>query len=501
MKYLFFLLFLYTGIQKLTAQDKIEAQLYSTSLKDSVKYTLYFPEDWEGWDDASKHPVLYAINYGVITGDYLQAQVSYFRKRRLTMPNSLIVVIDASMKRMGYSYETGNLSAEGLHFVDFLKKELIPSIEKTHNTSTFRTYIGHSFSASFGNYLFLNEPELFKGYIMLAAEKIAEEKPPFHLSNYAKDYYNHQPTFYYAAVGQFDLQRRRNYAKEIQKETGSLDTSKFFFRYDSLSLADHGNILTLAIQFALEHTYQFYTPYSAKDEKDVVKDLQAIHARIDDIYGIEPEKNFTFYNPFAQEAIKNNDKAGLVEVLKYFESNRLKGWNLMQFGQYCLRLQLKEKAKYYLGLAIEKIRHEEMNSNLGPENLLSCYSDLAFGVYEKEPEKGWDYLLKGLTLYQTNNKYLLKDGKVYFDLGKFSAINNYHVKEGLQYLLTYVSDHADTSNLPSYQSRISNDVAYYYIAKNYLQLKQPKKAKPYLIKALALNKENKAADQLLKQIQ
>ncbi|MNR29510.1 hypothetical protein D3C85_1469010 [compost metagenome] len=96
---------------------------------------------------------------------------------------------------------------------------------------------------------------------------------------------------------------------------------------------------------------------------------------------------------------------------------------------------------------------------------------------------------------------MLKDGKIYFDLGKFSAINNYHVKEGLQYLLTYLSDHAEPSNLPSYQSRVSNDMAYYYIAKNYMQLKQTKKAIPYLIKALALNKENKAADQLLKQIQ
>lgn len=220
------------------------------------------------------------------------------------------------------------------------------------------------------------------------------------------------------------------------------------------------------------------------------------------MYGLEPEKNFTFYAPFAEEAIASKDSAGLIKVLKYFNNDRLMGWNIMQLGQYCLRLKLKENAKQYFQAAIEKIIENEMSSNLGPKNLLLCYNFLAFEVYEKEPEKGWEYLLKGLRLYNSNNKYLANDGKIYFDLGKFSAINSFKIKDGLQYLLTYISDDAHTTSDMSYHDDdVFNDMAYYYIAKNYVLLKQPKKAKPYLIKALALNGRNKLAGQLLTQIQ
>ncbi|RPD41421.1 alpha/beta hydrolase-fold protein [Chitinophaga barathri] len=490
MRYLVFLILVVTGIQRSSAQDKIKESLYAASLKDSVRYTVYFPEDWEGWHHGAKHPVLYAINYGMVEGNYLQAQVSYFRKSRIGIPNSLIVVVEASMKRMGYSYETGNLSAEGLHFVDFIKKELIPSIEKKYNTSTFRAYIGHSFAASFGNYLFLNRPGLFNGYMMLAPEKTGEEQPPFHLSDEAKDYYNHHHTFYYTAVGQFDLQRRHAYAREIQRETRQLDTTRFFFRYDSLSLANHNNILTLAIEFALEHTYQFYTPYSGKEETDAVKDLEAISARVHDMYGIELEKNYTFYAPFAQEAITNKDSAGLVTILKYFDSDHLKGWNIMHFGQYCLQLKLKDNARQYFERAMKKIEKEEMNIAGGPENLLFCYNLLAFDIYEQKPEKGWAYLQKGLLLSNSDNKYLPGDGRIYFDLGKLSAIHNYKVKEGLQYLLTYISD----------DTRSSIDMAHYYIAQNYILLNQRAKAKPHLTKALELNSNNKPAARLLKEM-
>lgn len=490
MKYLLLFLLFPLSICQVSAQNPVKEKLYATSLNDTVEYTVYLPADWEGWDYNTKHPTIYAINYGMMNGDYLAAQISYFRKARYAMPNSVIVVINASMERMGYSYDTGLLSKEGLHFVDFMKKELIPVVEKKYNTSAFRTYIGHSFASSFGNYIFLNDPGMFNGYILLAPEKIGAEHPPFHLSANAKAYYNHAFTFYYAAVGENDLPRRRDYAKEIKKEVAQLDTTKFFFRYDSLARTNHTNILTMAIEFAAEHVYQFYTPYSGKDEKDVVKDLQAVTGRIKEMYGIEPEKNFTFYSPFVHEALTNKDSAGLVSVLDYFNNNRLKGWNLMQFGSFCLQLKLKDKARNYFEQAIEKITREEMGQEIGPPNLMACYNYLAFNIYDNEPEKGWAYLQQALALAKTNNKYVPKDGEAYYNLGKFSAINNYKVQEGLQYLQTYLLN----------ETGAANDMANYYTAKNYMLLNQPQKAKPYLQKAIKENSNNKEAAELLKQL-
>lgn len=53
------------------------------------------------------------------------------------------------------------------HFLAFLKKELIPTVEKKYASDTEeRGYFGYSFGGLFGTYILLNEPELFKKYLI-----------------------------------------------------------------------------------------------------------------------------------------------------------------------------------------------------------------------------------------------------------------------------------------------------------------------------------------------
>lgn len=462
-------------------------KLYASGLNDTITYTVYIPQDWEGWDRNESHPAIYAINYGMINGDYLAAQVAYFRKARYAMPNSLVVVIDASMEHMGYRYETGTLTEQGNQFVNFLKKQLIPHITRQYHTSGFRTYIGHSFASSFCTNLFLNEPGLFNAFILLAPEKIGPEQPPFHLSEQAKDYYNKHYTFLYCAVGEDDLQRRKDFAQEIGYETAVLNKEHFFFQYDSIARADHTNILTLSIEFALKNIYRFYTPYSGKDESNALADLKNLTTHIRQYYDLEPEKNFTFYNPFAQEAIKYKDTTALKSILRYFESPRLKGWNIMQFGEYCLRLQLKDQAQTYFEQAISQINSQELNTTTGLQNLLACYNHMAFDIYPDQPGKGMTYLLKSLRLSQHYNHYLPDNGAALLTLGKYTNKTGYQLKEGLNYLITY-----QKNNYPR------KDMAAYYAAAICRQLNQPEEARKYLNISLKENPNNQDALKLAK---
>ncbi|WP_316831809.1 alpha/beta hydrolase-fold protein [Pedobacter aquatilis] len=475
--FVFIAFFAATG-QVVSHTDK----LYAPKLRDTITYTVYFPQDWEGWDQRELHPVIYAVNYGMLNGDYLAAQVAYFRKARYAMPNSLIVVINASMERMGYQYQTGALSDEGKRFVSFMKEELIPEIAHHYHTSDFRTYIGHSFAASFGSYLFLNEPGMFNGFILLAPEKIGAEQPPFHLSAQAKNYYDEHHTFFYSAVGYNDLQRRKDFAMEMGRETSRIDSGHFYFQYDSIARADHTNILTLSIEFALKHIYKFFTPYSGKDELDALADLKQVATTIKNAYGLEMEKNFTFYSPFANEAIDNKDTTALKAILSYFEGPQLKGWNLMQFGEFSLRLKLKDLAARYFTQAIAKINSQELGIANGPPNLMVCYRHMAFDIYADQPEHAWNFLIQALQLAQSGNRYLPDNGVALIELGKYASQAGHRMKEGLKYLSEYRAG-----------KFAQNDMAAVYMAGIYQKLNQPKQARKYIAIALRENPDNQQA--------
>lgn len=73
-------------------------------------------------------------------------------------------------------------------FLSFIKNELIPTVEKKYNSDTEnRGYSGYSLGGLFGTYILLNEPELFKKYLIgspylryddyLLSKELAEMKP------------------------------------------------------------------------------------------------------------------------------------------------------------------------------------------------------------------------------------------------------------------------------------------------------------------------------------
>ncbi|QRY57327.1 alpha/beta hydrolase-fold protein [Sphingobacterium siyangense] len=446
--YLLFILSLWTSV--MIAQVKVfQESLYAPELLDTISYKVYLPQDWDGWDNTQRHPAIYAVNYGMVNGDFIAQQIAYFRKARYEIPNSLVVVIDANMERMGYQYETGDITIEGQHFVSFIKNQLIPTVTRKYHTSTFATYLGHSFAASFGSYLLRSDPELFNGYILLAPEKVGREKP-FRLTEDVLNAYNKQYTFVYSGVGEKDMQRRRDFAREIGREMSRASNDYLFFTYDSLPRADHTNILSMTMEFALKSIYRFYTPYEDKEESNAFAALQQTADKLKRYYGLDPERNFTFYRPFANEAVNNKDTLSLKKVLAYFNGPNLKGWNLMQFGEFCLRLDMKPLAEAYFQQAIKKIETQEMNLSTGPPNLLVCYQHLAFDIHSKNPPIAWMYLLKAKDVALGNSRFIPHDGSVLLNLGKYAAQTGYQPEEALEYLTSYRQGRYNYNYLAAY---------------------------------------------------
>jgi len=333
---------------------------------------------------------------------------------------------------------------------------------------------------------------------LLAPEKINDEVSSFHISDAAKDFYNKNFTFYYVAVGSEDMKRRQDYAREIALKLQTLDSSRFFFRRDSLPMADHTNIVTLAIQNAFDHLYQLYNPYiETGHTKEVVQELQGVSRRVEEVYKIPMAKTFAFYNRFAQLAISNKDTAGLVKVLDFFLNDKMKGWNIMQLGMYCNRLGLKAQSQEYIEKAISLIEQQEMNTELGPPNLIDCYSFMANNLIQNDKPKAWEYLEKCRQLSMLPNKNGFKNIDIYYEMGVFAADNNYNVKEGIAYLKQFILLSQDVSEDAHWLNYRKTD---YYIGKCYFLLNDKTNARLYLEKALKINPAHKEANALLQQL-
>jgi hypothetical protein len=468
-------------------QTEIREKLYSHILRDTVYYNVVVPE---GRDTHERLPVLYALKYGMVDGAYIASQVRYFRSARYPVLNMIVVTVLADMDRIGFVYETGQLTEMGTKFVACLKNEIIADVERKYNAAHFRAYVGHSYAASYANYLFQHEPGIFNGYILLAPEKV---NASFALN--AKELRN--KTFYYAAVGEFDLERRHAYAKDVCRQLRSVDSSRLLIQYDSIPRGDHSNILTMAMQPGLEFISRYYDPNADIDPgKNAWDAFVNVKESVAAIYGIDVEKNYNWYSRFAQLAISQKDSASLIRLLSHFNSDKLKGYDTRTFGDYCAQIGLVKKAEYYYLSTIQKVSAIREKEGWEFFVLSDCYRGLATEVEKNDHEKAWEYLQKALQFADAPNKYGSTALDTYFLVGRFLINNGYRVKEGVGYLLQYLQLRSNTLD----EIHWGYGRIYTNLGKGYFLLKDNANARLYLQKALAIDQDNKDAMELLKKM-
>ncbi|MBE1299313.1 MAG: hypothetical protein GJ680_05330 [Alteromonadaceae bacterium] len=149
----------------------------SEILKEEREIYISFPANYS--HSVHKYPVII-----VLDGEYLFPLVTSIVKHQASrnyMPESIVVGISNNTgKRMEMAMEIfhedgapfffGENLGQPDKYLAFFKEELIPSLEKQYRINSHRTIIG--MSPTFGPVLeaFWNQPDLFRGYIVLAAE-------------------------------------------------------------------------------------------------------------------------------------------------------------------------------------------------------------------------------------------------------------------------------------------------------------------------------------------
>lgn len=493
---------LFSAFLSAAGQTTIREKLYSRFLRDTISYQVELPESWKAGE---RLPVLYAIKYGMIDGPYIAAQLRYFRTARYPVPDMIVVTVMADMDRIGFIYKTGQLTATGQEFLRCLKEEVITTITRKYHTSGFNGYIGHSYAASYANYLVQHEPGMFNGYVLLAPETVGldfsrslEEQSPapsFALDEERSNYYNHAYTFYYVAVGELDMQRRHAYARNTLNQLKQLDSLHFFSKYDSIPRGDHINILTMAIQPGLAFISQFFDPFMDVDpEKNAWEAFKSVQSRVRAIYDMEVEKNYSWYSRFAQLAVDRQDTASLLKILHYFNTGKLKGYDTRTFGTYCAQVGLIKHAEQYYRSAIGEIMAITEKEGWEYFVLSDCYWRMASEIAKDDSVKTWEYLQKAMYFAEIPNGKGGKNIDIYFLAGRYLIDSMHKVTDGIACLKRYLELRKHTID----EIHWSDEKTYACLGKGYYLLKDKTNARRYLKMALALNGENAVANEYLK---
>ncbi len=148
-------------------QLKIESAILTD---ETHTISVYLPQDYE--KNKGKYPVLY-VNESIY--HFLNAVATTHGLSKLSTEIPEMIVVDINTKDrwrdlsptqtadyMGYPIpQSGN----GPNYLAFLEKEVIPKIDSTFRTETFRVIYGHSLGGLFSLYSLVERPNLFKGYI------------------------------------------------------------------------------------------------------------------------------------------------------------------------------------------------------------------------------------------------------------------------------------------------------------------------------------------------
>jgi hypothetical protein len=129
-------------------------------------------------------------------------------------------------------------------FLAFVKKELLPFVDRNYRTSSFRTIAGHSFGGTFVTYALLEEPELFKGilaispYLMYDNSMLVDRAETELRKKYGK-------LFYFMTVGQ-----EPGYFETLDRFEKIVQTKApkgFSFEYTIYPEDNHGSVPHISI--------------------------------------------------------------------------------------------------------------------------------------------------------------------------------------------------------------------------------------------------------------
>jgi len=295
----------------------------SSILDENRDLFISLPESYE--HSSHHYPVIYVMD-GEFLFDLTRSMVA-IRAARNYMPESIIVGIPNNTdKRIEMALELFDDEGEPFFYGDglgqtdkylkFFRHELIPKIEEKFRVNSHRTIIG--MSPSFGPVLqaFWSEPDLFSGYIVLAAElgknlksgKSIEEL----LIEEISDQKRSKAAIYIGTSSGDMIKRGPKEAAlyvDIPKKLNNIANPKIRYKFEVIQNEDHYGMSIPGIQHGFETIYareiwdvDYRKMWNSSDPAQALKDK---YQELSEHYGfkiIPLEKSFHFIHNIMKTA-------------------------------------------------------------------------------------------------------------------------------------------------------------------------------------------------------
>ncbi|WP_067144941.1 alpha/beta hydrolase [Pseudotamlana agarivorans] len=268
MKNLLFVLLFAVSVSYVGAQVKYQT-ITSSKLGEDRQLKIQLPQGYN--KDQGNYPLII-----VLDADYMfeavAGNVAYFTYWE-DMPPAVVVGVNQLNKRYDdcmYSEQNSLPIDSGAAFFEFIGLELIPFIEKSFKTGSFKAIIGHSESANFINYYLLKPQPLFQSYVAISPDLAPN------MLDYLPEALRKVPskTFYYLANTDYDTETIKSMTDALNSDISGIENEQLEYNFNNFKEVSHYSVPTNAIPVALEKMFKIYQPISKKEYKEVILELE-----------------------------------------------------------------------------------------------------------------------------------------------------------------------------------------------------------------------------------
>ncbi len=268
MKHLFFIILVLCAVHVMPSQVKYE-KIASFKLEDERELKIQLPRGYYKNPD-KKYPL-----FVVLDGDYMfepvAGNVDYFSYWE-DMPDAIVVGVNQVGTRdddCEYSLQSSLPLDKGLEFFEFIESELIPYMDKTYQTSTFRVAVGHGETANFINYYLIKDNPLFQAYIAVS--------PDFapNMQKFISDrlYDMQSQIFYCLSKTLKDKGAVQKGVEVLHANMTNVRNDKITYRFDNFEEPSRYTVPVHALPKAFETIFKIYHPISKKEYKEKILGL------------------------------------------------------------------------------------------------------------------------------------------------------------------------------------------------------------------------------------
>lgn len=147
----------------------------------------------------------------------------------------------------GYGADFQKQSGGAPAFLDFIRHELLPFMEKEYRASGRQALVGHSYGGLFASYVMLTQPDLFDGYVIVSPSLWYHDKWLFDYEKAMTKNRERLAATAYLAVGDFEGGSMVPDLKAFTSRLQAHDFDAFSVRGEVLSDETHNSLFPRAV--------------------------------------------------------------------------------------------------------------------------------------------------------------------------------------------------------------------------------------------------------------